>query len=64
MNNTQKPVEENKLVLNVDEVAAILGVGRTAVYELVHREGFPVIRVGKRYLIPYARFIMWLNGQS
>lgn len=50
-----------KPVLSVKEVAALLDVSNGAVYDLCHSEGFPVLKIGKGYRIPTARFIAWLE---
>lgn len=39
------------LVLTVTEVATVLGVGRHAVYDLVHSGESPVIHIGRHILI-------------
>lgn len=49
--------------LAVPEAAALLGVSTKAVYDLVHREGFPVVRVGRRFLIPRLALLNWLEAQ-
>ena len=47
--------------LTVPEVARLLGVGRNLAYEIAARDGeiagVPVIRVGRRLLVPLARFL-------
>ena len=43
-----------KLTLTVDEAAKILGVGRNSAYQAIARGELPVIRVGKRLLVPKA----------
>ena len=40
--------------LNVDEVAQLLGIGRTLAYQAVRRGEIPSIRIGNRYLVPKA----------
>ncbi len=49
----------------VPEAAKLLGVGRNLAYEIVARDGelagVPVIRVGRRLLIPQARFLAVLG---
>ncbi len=51
--------------LTVTEAAKLLGVGRNLAYEIVARDGelagVPVIRVGRRLLIPQARFLAVLG---
>jgi excisionase family DNA binding protein len=41
-----------KLVLNVPEVAELLGMGTTATWEAVWRGEIPHIKVGRRVLVP------------
>lgn len=49
--------------LTVPEAAALLGVSTKAMYDLVHREGFPSVRVGRRFLIPRLALLGWLEKQ-
>ena len=45
----------------VDEVMEFLGVGRKAVYSLIHRKAFPAIRINNLgYRIPKESFNSWL----
>jgi len=50
-----------KQTLTVDEVATILGLGKTLTYNLVRVGKIPAIKCGKRWIIPVARFEKWLN---
>ncbi len=43
---------EQRLTLNVPEAGQLLGLGRVASYEAVHRGELPVIKIGKRLLVP------------
>ena len=54
---------QEKIALNVSETAEVLGVSRTVVYQLMHREDFPAFKVGKRTLIPRAKLEAWANSQ-
>jgi len=40
-----------RLVYTIPEAAALLGVGRSTAYELVHRGELPAKRIGSRYVI-------------
>ena len=51
-------------VYKVEEIAKILGLGRTTAYELMKNPPFRVIRVGGTILIPKASFKKWLNGED
>ena len=54
-------MESNKLTFTVEETAKILGIGRNSAYEAVARGEIPVIRVGKRLLVPKAALEKLLN---
>jgi len=45
-----------RLTLTVEEVAAMLGIARHSAYKACHQGELPVIRVGRRFLIPKAAF--------
>ena len=47
--------------LTVQEVQKILKLGRNAVYNLIHSNAFPVIRVGNLLRIPKKPFYEWLS---
>ena len=52
------------LCVTVDDLCDLLQVSRPTAYSLVHRDGFPVIRVGRRLLIPRAGLERWLEEQT
>ena len=45
--------------LNAKQVMDVLGVGRSTVYALFHREDFPTVRIGKRVLVSEAALAAW-----
>ncbi len=47
----------------VEDLCGLLGISRPTAYELVHREDFPKVRVGRRLLIPRAGLEEWLKQQ-
>ena len=53
-----------KLVLTLKEMSELLGICRNTAYKLVASEGFPVIRVGRKYLIPVDGLREWLKTNS
>ena len=71
MNMNQQPMTGNnesetreRLCYTVDELKEILGVGRKAVYSLIHRKAFPAIRISSLgYRIPKESFHAWLYRQ-
>jgi len=48
------------LFLTIPQVAQSLGLGRTKVYELINREGLPVVKFGRASRVPVARFQQWI----
>jgi len=52
------------LTYSVEDVAAMLGIARGKAYEHVRSGEIPSIRMGRRLLVPRARFHAWLNGQT
>jgi len=52
-----------KMALNVSETAAVLGVSRPVVYQLMKRSDFPAFKVGKRTLIARSGLEEWVKNQ-
>lgn len=63
-----EPVSLNDLpgveTYTVPEIAARLGIGRCMAYDLVRQGIIPAKRLGRRWIVPRARFNAWLNDQS
>lgn len=63
-----EPISLNDLpqveTYTVPQVAARLGIGRCMAYELVRQGVIPAKRLGRRWIVPRARFNAWLNEQS
>jgi len=51
-----RPTNENKLCYTVPEAARLLGVCRNFGYELARTGQIPILRFGKRMLVPKAAF--------
>ena len=58
-----KSYEELPLFLNAQMVAKLLGISPSSSYELMHEEGFPVLRVGNRLVVPKEKFRQWVEEQ-
>ncbi|MBQ2990899.1 MAG: helix-turn-helix domain-containing protein [Clostridia bacterium] len=50
--------------MNVSDLQQALGIGRNQAYDLVNRDDFPKIRVGRKILIPRDALIRWLDKQT
>lgn len=53
-----------ELTYNVTEAAEALGVSRRTMYNLIHSEGFPTLRVGGRRLISRELLAGWVREQA
>lgn len=56
--------KETPIMMNVADVAKLLGVSLPTAYKLTRSDGFPHISVGKRVLIPRAAFLQWIEENS
>lgn len=45
-------MDDQRLTLSVEETAKLLGIGRNLCYDRVKTGEIPVIKVGKRLLVP------------
>lgn len=49
-------------VITVDELSQVLKISKSKSYELVKRDNFPKLKLGKRILIPIEPLKDWLNS--
>ena len=61
---TFKSYECLPLMLSVPEMATALGSSRAGAYELARSEGFPVLRIGNRIVIPKDKLQEWVDKQT
>ena len=59
--NVQKTLE-NKKTYTVMESAEMLGIGRTAAYNLVKENHFKVVKIGASIRVSKKSFDEWLNN--
>ena len=59
---TYKNYDELPLMLNVVQVAAVLGISRAGAYELVHSEGFPTLKI--RIVVPKDKLREWIDANT
>ena len=52
------------LMLSVLDVTSVLGISRAGAYELVRSDGFPLLRIGSRIVVPKEKFIDWINTNT
>ena len=58
---TYTSLEQQPLALSADDVAQVLGISRANAYELMHSEGFPTLKIGKRMTVPKDKLIEWIQ---
>jgi excisionase family DNA binding protein len=51
-----------ELALSVNEAARRAGVGRSSLYEAIHRGELPLRKIGRRSLIRVADLSAWIDG--
>lgn len=56
--------DELPLLLNTTQLADLLGVSHSSVYELIQEDGFPSLRIGKRIVIPKEELRQWISDNT
>ncbi len=56
--------DELPLMLTVQDVSHVLGIGLAHAYEVAHRKDFPTITLGSRIIVPRDRFMAWIDEQT
>ena len=56
--------DELPLLLNVTQLAELLGVSDSSVYELIQKDDFPSLRIGKRIVIPKEELRKWISAHT
>ena len=57
-------LDELPLMLTVEDVSHVLGIGLAHAYEVVHRRDFPTITLGSRIIVPRDKFMEWIDEQA
>lgn len=60
----QEPTVADKLTYTVTEAAAALGVTKPTMYNLIHSQGFPTLKVGRRRLISRELLAEWVKEKA
>ena len=56
--------EQLPCMLNAKDVEGYMRISRAETYEQMHSEGFPLIRIGKRMIVPRDKFLEWVDNQT
>lgn len=57
-------MNELPTVLNASQLAEMLGISRAGAYNLMHREDFPTLLIGKRMLVPKDKLLAWIDRNT
>jgi excisionase family DNA binding protein len=60
---TPPPAPPDRATFTVEEAAALLGVGRGLAYEMARTGRLPILRLGRRVLIPRQALEAMLEGR-
>jgi len=52
----------NKEMLSTAEAAEALSLSKATILQLVHRDDFPSLRIGRRILIPRRKLLDWIDN--
>jgi len=50
--------------ISIEEMAKQLGISKPTAYKLANSEDFPLLKIGKRKIIPVKRFLEWIQKNS
>ena len=59
-----KSYDELPLLLNVKQLADLLGVSDSSVYELIQEDDFPSLRISKRIVVPKEELHKWISTHT
>lgn len=62
--SSYRSYDDLPLFLNAEMVAKVLGVSPSSGYELMHQQGFPVLKVGSRMVVPKEKFMRWVEENT
>lgn len=54
-------MERQQEMLTVKQLQEKFNLSRQGAYDLVHKSGFPVCRIGRKILIPADRLQVWID---
>ena len=57
-------VELSLTAEDAELVAQVLGISQAGAYDLLHSEGFPVLKIGTRMVVPKEKFRQWVEDHT
>ncbi len=62
MQSSFKAKEDLPAVSSAKDISKYLGISKANSYQLMDSKGFPILRIGKRKLVPKDKFLIWINN--
>ena len=56
-----KSYDDLPVFISPKELAEILGIDLSNIYELLHQKTIPHVKIGSRYVIPKDDFLRWIK---
>jgi excisionase family DNA binding protein len=53
-----------RLTISVEEMAKELGISKPTAYTLANSEGFPILKIGKRKVVPVQGLQEWVKRNT
>ncbi len=57
-------IQTQKLTYSIPEAAEVLGVSTSKMYQVIKMEGFPLVTLGNRRLVPIKSLERWLDQMA
>ena len=64
MTTNCRSLDELPAMLTAADLAGALGISRAGAYALLHRRGFPALRIGKRLMVPKDKLTAWIDQNT
>ena len=61
---TEKQAAMGAVEAKAELVAQVLGISQAGAYDLLHSEGFPVLKIGTRMVVPKEKFRQWVERNT
>lgn len=60
---TYDSTNDYPIMLKVDHVAEVLGISSRKAYDIMDQKGFPLVKIGRRKVVPRDAFFNWLEKE-
>jgi excisionase family DNA binding protein len=50
--------------LTVKQVCDIIPLGKSTIYKIFHLDGFPAVKIGRRYMVEKSELMEWIKSRE